>query len=125
VLAARRKDLADLRSCKFFRLKPLAVLPHAVNFLTTRDTSWLCRCDCGNLTIARSSRLKNGMKKSCGCYRSEMGLIKPRYGLRPGVGPAVVLPVMTKKEALLYRKFRWRIGYSRHDALEAIGKGVQ
>jgi hypothetical protein len=31
---------------------------------------WLCKCDCGNTTIARSERLKNGKKQSCGCLRN-------------------------------------------------------
>lgn len=28
---------------------------------------WKCRCDCGNITIARGSKLRNGHTKSCGC----------------------------------------------------------
>lgn len=31
---------------------------------------WKCRCDCGNITLARSVHLKSGMKKSCGCIKS-------------------------------------------------------
>ncbi len=27
-----------------------------------------CKCDCGNTIIARSSFLKKGITKSCGCY---------------------------------------------------------
>ena len=30
-------------------------------------TQWLCLCDCGNQTIARSYNLKNGNTSSCGC----------------------------------------------------------
>lgn len=32
---------------------------------------WLCRCDCGKYIITRSSLLRSGSTKSCGCYRSE------------------------------------------------------
>lgn len=33
---------------------------------------WLCRCDCGNETLARSSCLKSNYKKSCGCLKTEL-----------------------------------------------------
>lgn len=32
---------------------------------------WLCKCDCGKETEVRSVILRNGVTKSCGCYRSE------------------------------------------------------
>ena len=31
---------------------------------------WKCKCDCGNETIIRASRLKNGVIKSCGCLNN-------------------------------------------------------
>lgn len=31
---------------------------------------WLCKCDCGNEAVVRSSHLKSGMVKSCGCLRT-------------------------------------------------------
>lgn len=31
---------------------------------------WECLCDCGNITLAASDRLKGGHKKSCGCVRA-------------------------------------------------------
>jgi hypothetical protein len=31
---------------------------------------WLCQCDCGNLTTTRSSYLRKGVTKSCGCFRN-------------------------------------------------------
>ena len=33
---------------------------------------WECKCDCGNHITVRSTSLKNGLTKSCGCLRSEM-----------------------------------------------------
>jgi len=33
---------------------------------------WLCKCDCGNEHITRSTSLKDGRVKSCGCYAIEM-----------------------------------------------------
>jgi len=35
------------------------------------EPRWLCKCDCGNETIARGSFLKNGRVKSCGCIARE------------------------------------------------------
>jgi len=32
---------------------------------------WKCLCDCGNLHLVKSSNLKNGRTKSCGCGRKE------------------------------------------------------
>jgi hypothetical protein len=34
-------------------------------------TLWRCRCECGSITIARTSQLKNNGKKSCGCLNTE------------------------------------------------------
>lgn len=43
---------------------------------TIRDqtcAAWLCRCDCGETTRVRSSYLKNGQTRSCGCARGPRG----------------------------------------------------
>jgi hypothetical protein len=120
---ARRKDTENLRRRRFHRLRVLAVLPRRLDLPSIRDTSWLCRCICGNLTIARASRLKCGMKKSCGCYRRETSSAKARVYLDK-IGPAQVriLPPMTREESLLYRKIKWGTGVSRADALAVMGK---
>ena len=34
---------------------------------TTRDTYWLCQCDCGGTKSVPLNRLRNGQTKSCGC----------------------------------------------------------
>lgn len=36
-----------------------------------QKTTWLCKCDCGNLTKAIGSDLISGQKKSCGCLRHD------------------------------------------------------
>ncbi len=33
------------------------------------DSSWLCRCECGNTTVVARGHLKNESIKSCGCHR--------------------------------------------------------
>lgn len=35
---------------------------------------WECKCSCGNRKLIRSSLLKNGNTKSCGCYNNELRL---------------------------------------------------
>ncbi len=32
---------------------------------------WLCRCDCGKMTVTSSSKLLQGKTVSCGCYARE------------------------------------------------------
>lgn len=36
------------------------------------EKKWLCKCDCGNETIVKSSKLRNGITRSCGCLQKEM-----------------------------------------------------
>ena len=35
------------------------------------QTMWLCRCDCGRVTIVAAGHLKNGHTTSCGCFHNE------------------------------------------------------
>lgn len=54
--------LIDLTGQKFNKL---TVIERVEN--RGEKVAWLCRCDCGNLTIATSSDLKRNNTKSCGC----------------------------------------------------------
>ena len=36
------------------------------------QVAWECQCDCGNTTVVRSSDLRSGDTKSCGCLRKEL-----------------------------------------------------
>lgn len=62
-----RRNLIDLTGKKFGRLTVLK----RVNNQKGKDTVWLCRCDCGNLTEVTSGHLKDGHTKSCGCFGRE------------------------------------------------------
>lgn len=45
-----------------------------ISFQERRNKSrylWVCRCACGNVKAVAANDLKNGMSKSCGCYRRE------------------------------------------------------
>ena len=33
---------------------------------------WKCRCECGNVIIARAENLHSGNTQSCGCYKSDL-----------------------------------------------------
>lgn len=52
----------DLTGQKF---NMLTVIEYAGN------SSWKCQCDCGNITIVKTSSLHNNTTKSCGCLRGQ------------------------------------------------------
>lgn len=35
------------------------------------EMTWLCRCECGNEKVVKSSKLRSGNTKSCGCLQRE------------------------------------------------------
>ena len=47
----------------------LTVLEKAGSDPKRAEWRWLCRCDCGNLTIVPSYRLRHGGVTSCGCHQ--------------------------------------------------------
>ena len=56
-----RKRL-DLTGQRFGKLTVLAPAENIGN-----RTAWLCRCDCGNLTVVKTYHLRDGHTSSCGC----------------------------------------------------------
>ena len=77
----------DLTGKKFGKLTVIQRAGSTPN----RASRWLCQCDCGNTTIAVTTRLKSGYRVSCGCTRrykskngdilSERELSRPKYDL--------------------------------------------
>lgn len=59
----------DIIGLKFNRL---VVLRRDGVCAISRSIKWLCLCDCGNKTHSTGTALKNGHKKSCGCYNREI-----------------------------------------------------
>lgn len=39
----------------------------------SRYSTWVCKCDCGEVRTVRESALKKGESKSCGCLRNDLG----------------------------------------------------
>lgn len=53
------------------RFGKLIVLAPAEN--VGSRTAWLCRCDCGQETVVKTQRLRNGRTVSCGCVGTGKG----------------------------------------------------
>lgn len=68
---SRLGHIKDLTGQKFGRL---LVVKRADDkyYGGVRYTAWLCRCDCGNMTVVNTSSLTSGNTTSCGCYSSEL-----------------------------------------------------
>ena len=60
----RAKDLTGQRFGKLIAIKRYGTDKHG-------NATWLCKCDCGNETIAQAEDLQRGMTKSCGCGYKE------------------------------------------------------
>ena len=58
----------DLTGQRFGRL----VVESFAGTNKSRESLWLCNCDCGKQITTRGSSLKNGETKSCGCFQREL-----------------------------------------------------
>lgn len=58
----------DLKNQVFNRLR---VIEDSKQRNKAGSVLWLCECECGNQTLATSTELKNGHKRSCGCLQKE------------------------------------------------------
>lgn len=59
--------LIDLSGQRFGRLLVLG----RDSTKNKKEAYWNCQCDCGNTKSIRSSALRGGQTKSCGCYNNE------------------------------------------------------
>lgn len=67
----------DLTSQVFGRLtvvRPAKEDERKFSGTTRKGLEWVCLCECGTSCNVLSSRLKNGMTKSCGCLKHESPL---------------------------------------------------
>lgn len=60
----------------------------------SREKGYECRCDCGNITIAKTWALKTGRHKSCGCL------------MREKVAARMRLPDNLTQKNNLYRQYK-------------------
>lgn len=73
---------------------------------------WQCLCECGNYTLATSTELRNGHKKSCGCYQKECASKQGQKNLIDLTGKTfnkltVIQRVSTKKTPSGATKIFW------------------
>lgn len=54
-----------------YRFSRLIVVEYAGRTKTNRMCLWRCKCDCGNEIIVRTSSLRDGSTRSCGCLQRE------------------------------------------------------
>ncbi len=60
-------DIQDKKYSRLLVIKRVGSYPN-------RASKWLCLCDCGKIITTRSDGLKNGIVKSCGCWKKEIVL---------------------------------------------------
>ena len=73
---------------------------------------WLCRCECGEETLAESSHLNKGQKQSCGCLQEEQRALWKKPETNPG----------TKKKGFKkYLKAHAKFREMRHTATTSRG----
>ena len=63
----------DLTGQRFGKLTVIRHEGYGVRNNGHNYKTWLCKCDCGNEVIVRTSYLTLGETKSCGCLKSEIG----------------------------------------------------
>lgn len=61
--------LIDLVGKRYGRL---LVLEQAQKLNGNSNIRWKCRCDCGTETVVFGQSLRDGMTKSCGCYKQDV-----------------------------------------------------
>jgi hypothetical protein len=68
IIPIKDKRIKDVTGMKFGRITVVGYVGQPENGSGSR---WLCRCECGGETVTRSTALKSGWTRSCGCYRMD------------------------------------------------------
>ena len=74
-----KKRISDLTGQRFGRL----LVVRATDQRNNNKVVWECKCDCGNTVYIKSTLLKNGTTKSCGCLRKETMVRNRQQAERP------------------------------------------
>lgn len=73
--------VTDLIGKRFARLTVIAAAPRN----SSGSRRWLCKCDCGAVTLAGHHPMMTGATKSCGCYaRQSLVLRSTKHGATVG-----------------------------------------
>lgn len=64
----------------------------------SKGLRWLCRCECGSLTVVDSTNLQSGGTLSCGCARPDPPRARSRVEIGDVFGRLTVLEEMLKRE---------------------------
>ena len=64
-----RYPLANLEGNQYGRLT--VIERHHMDKQDKSGTHWLCKCDCGEMTVVRADNLRRGLTRSCGCLKKE------------------------------------------------------
>ena len=71
----------DLRGRRFGKLTVIERAPNYISPSGRASTMWKCKCDCGTVLSIRSSHLKEGKSKSCGCNGGKLiNIIGHKFG---------------------------------------------
>lgn len=115
----KRLDLTGQRYGKLTVLRPAESIG--------TYTFWVCRCDCGQETVVRTSNLRGGRTKSCGCQRRTAVAEKARIrsmnkNNTSGVSGVEWLPYKKRwKATICLNRKRYHLGYflNFEDAVES------
>ena len=70
-IISQQKVISDMIGEKFGNL---TVIERAETHITAggqKKIMWLCKCDCGNITIAQGGNLRSGNTTNCGCEKTK------------------------------------------------------
>lgn len=99
--------LKDLTGQKFGRL---LVLSRAESPNPKYGAYWLCKCDCGSITIVRANCLKNSTY-SCGCLKTEKDIQKGQKRKTHGMSQKRIYKIWTDIKTRCYNKnnkeYKW------------------
>ena len=77
-----KTELNDLTGKRFGRLIVVKRAKDYIRKSGKKDTQWLCKCDCGNAKIVKTSNLRSKSVRSCGCYAKEISSkVHKKHGL--------------------------------------------
>jgi|WetSurSiteA1Bulk_404760.scaffolds.fasta_scaffold00380_20 hypothetical protein len=61
----------DLTGQRFGRLLIIERAEDYINLSGRRIIKWICKCECGNLSVVSTNELRSGDTQSCGCYQKD------------------------------------------------------